>query len=216
MCSIFLTERSVRGCAVSGREKIIQVAEDLFVEKGFRGTSMSEIAEKAGIAKSLIYHHFESKQALWQEIVRGYHDRTGVLEKLYDTISASDPETLAQLVTGRDGFFEFFRKHPRLVRLFSWLDLEQDFEIVYPDEPTKLKVLERIGALQKSGWIRADVAPGIIPVIFLSIFLHWFSARRYLAPWMGGDDGQGRDLDERFIEGVMDILMHGLVCDEVD
>lgn len=198
--------------APGGRERIMKVAEDLFVEKGFAATSMNEIAERAGIAKSLIYHHFPSKKALWLEIVNDYHDRSGVLEKFYETISADAPSAIARLVTGRNGFFEFFRKHPRLVRLFTWLDLDQETEIDYPDEHLRLKVLERIRDLQSRGMIRPDVEPGVIPVIFLSLMLHWFSARRYLAPWMAGA-GRGRKLDERFINGAMDILMKGLVCD---
>jgi TetR/AcrR family transcriptional regulator len=197
---------------MSGREKIMEVAEALFVEKGFIGTSMHEIAEQAGVAKSLIYHHFESKQALWEALIRDYHDRSGIIEKLYDTISGDDPETLTELVTGRDGFFEFFRNNSRLVRLFSWLNLEQEFDIVYPEESIRRKVLDRIGELQKQGWLRSEIEPGLIPVVFLSVMMHWFSARRYLAPWMDGETG-GRSLDDRFIEGAMDILMHGLVRD---
>lgn len=193
----------------AGRERILEVAENLFLEKGFAGTSMHEIAEKAGIAKSLIYHHFDSKQALWREIVKGYYDRAGVLEKLYETISADDPEMIAQLVTGRNGFFEFFRNHPRLVRLFAWLDLDQEVEIDYPEESLRRKVLERIRELQSKGLIRADVEPGLIPVIFLSLILHWFSAKRYLARWMHGG-GRGRSLDDRFIAGAMEILTKGL------
>ncbi|NLP06028.1 TetR/AcrR family transcriptional regulator [Candidatus Fermentibacteria bacterium] len=195
-----------------GRERILKVAEDLFVEKGFAGASMHEIAERAGIAKSLIYHHFPSKKALWHEIVRGYHERSGVLEKLYETISADDPAAIVQLVTGRNGFFEFFRKHPRLVRLFTWLDLDPEAEIDYPEEHLRLKVLERIREMQVEGLIRSDVEAGIIPVIFLALMLHWFSARRFLAPWMAGGSS-GKSLDERFITGAMDIVMKGLAFD---
>lgn len=195
--------------AVSGKEKILRVAEDLFVEKGFVGTSMSEIAERAGVAKSLIYHHFESKQALWHDLIRQYHERSGVLEKLFDTMLAEDPEALAKLVTGKDGFFEFLRNHPRVVRLFAWLSLEQEFDIDYPEESIRQKVLERVRFLQDKGWFRPEIEPGLIPIIFLSLMMHWFSARRYLIPWLGGDEN-GPDLDSRYIDGVMDILMKGM------
>lgn len=198
--------------AGSGRQRILEVAEELFVERGFVGTSMNDIAEKAGVAKSLIYHYFESKQALWHELIRGYHDRSGVLEKFFETISADDPDTLAQLVIGQNGFFEFFRKNPRVVRLFSWLDLEQEFDIDYPEESIRQKGLQRIAELQKQGWLRPGIEPGIIPIIFLCLILHWFSARRYLVPWLGKDVPE-EDLDDRFIGGVMDVLMHGMLTD---
>lgn len=46
------------------KDKIIQAAEQLFSEKGFDGTSVNEIAEKAGVNKPLIYYYFKSKDGL--------------------------------------------------------------------------------------------------------------------------------------------------------
>ncbi len=47
---------------VSTREKILDVALDLFTDQGFDGTSMREIAERLGITKPAIYYHFASKE----------------------------------------------------------------------------------------------------------------------------------------------------------
>lgn len=46
------------------KNKIIRAAEQLFSEKGFDGTSVNEIAEKAGVNKPLIYYYFKSKDGL--------------------------------------------------------------------------------------------------------------------------------------------------------
>ncbi|MCP3936029.1 MAG: TetR/AcrR family transcriptional regulator [Actinomycetia bacterium] len=51
------------------RERIRDEAAALFREKGFNGTSMSDLAKAVGITKSSLYHHFPSKQALLAEIV---------------------------------------------------------------------------------------------------------------------------------------------------
>jgi len=196
----------------SGKTRILRVAEDLFLEKGFEGTSMNEIAEKAGVAKSLIYHHFESKKSLWQALIHDYHDRSGMLEKFYDTISADDPDTLIQMVTGKNGFFDFFRRNPSMVRLFSWLDLETAFVPDYPEESIKQKAIERIRTLQEDGWIRPDIEPGLIPIMFLSVIQHWFAARRYLVAWLG--DGIPEDeLDDMFIGGITKIIIRGITND---
>ena len=40
----------------------------LFVRKGYAGVAMREIAEASDVTKSLIHHHFGSKQALWEEV----------------------------------------------------------------------------------------------------------------------------------------------------
>lgn len=45
-------------------EAILQAALELFVEKGFHGTSVPSVAERAGVAAGTIYHYFASKEAL--------------------------------------------------------------------------------------------------------------------------------------------------------
>jgi AcrR family transcriptional regulator len=48
----------------STREKILDVALDLFTDQGFDGTSMREIAERLHISKPAIYYHFASKEEI--------------------------------------------------------------------------------------------------------------------------------------------------------
>ena len=55
----------------STRERILDVALDLFTDQGFDGTSMREIAERLHISKAAIYYHFASKE----EILMALHMR---------------------------------------------------------------------------------------------------------------------------------------------
>lgn len=50
------------------REIILETSRDLFVEEGIQGTSMSLISKKSGVAVGTIYHHFESKDELIEEL----------------------------------------------------------------------------------------------------------------------------------------------------
>ena len=45
-------------------EAILSAALELFVERGFHGTSVPSVAERAGVAAGTIYHYFASKEAL--------------------------------------------------------------------------------------------------------------------------------------------------------
>jgi AcrR family transcriptional regulator len=45
----------------STRERIIQVAIDLFASQGYGGTSLRHIAERLGVTKAAVYHHFHTK-----------------------------------------------------------------------------------------------------------------------------------------------------------
>jgi AcrR family transcriptional regulator len=48
--------------ANSTRERILDVALDLFVTQGYDGTSLREIAEQLGVTKAALYYHFKSKE----------------------------------------------------------------------------------------------------------------------------------------------------------
>ncbi|MFI5283289.1 MAG: TetR/AcrR family transcriptional regulator [Candidatus Dormibacterales bacterium] len=62
--------------AASSRQRILEVAARLFRRRGFEGTSMREIASRAGMSKSNLYNHFQSKQAMLFEIVQHTVQRT--------------------------------------------------------------------------------------------------------------------------------------------
>src|ERR1700744_2500219 len=51
------------------REELIDVAEKMFLERGFADTTMQLIAEEAGGSREKRYRHFESKELLFAEIV---------------------------------------------------------------------------------------------------------------------------------------------------
>ena len=58
-----MTMTPARPAAVSTstRERIIQVAIDLFAREGYGGTSLRNIAEQLGVTKAAVYHHFHTK-----------------------------------------------------------------------------------------------------------------------------------------------------------
>ena len=60
--------------AVSTRSRILDVALDLFVEKGFDGTSLREIAERLGLTKAAIYYHFASKDDILMALHMRLHE----------------------------------------------------------------------------------------------------------------------------------------------
>jgi AcrR family transcriptional regulator len=54
--------------AATTRERILEVALDLFIRKGYAATSMREIAEPLGISKAALYYHFRSKGHILLEL----------------------------------------------------------------------------------------------------------------------------------------------------
>ncbi len=54
------------------KDQILETTQNLMSEKGYSQVSMSEIAEKVGIAKSSLYHFFSDKESLYGEIITLY------------------------------------------------------------------------------------------------------------------------------------------------
>ena len=52
------------------RAALLTAARELFTEKGFAGTGREEIAERAGVTRGALYHHFESKQAAFAAVAQ--------------------------------------------------------------------------------------------------------------------------------------------------
>jgi AcrR family transcriptional regulator len=63
--------RALAHDASSTRERILDVALDLFLAQGYDGTSLRQIAEQLGVTKAALYYHFESKE----DILRALHMR---------------------------------------------------------------------------------------------------------------------------------------------
>ena len=60
--------------ATSTRDRILDAALDLFIAKGFDGTSLREIAEQLGFTKAALYYHFASKDDILMALHMRLHD----------------------------------------------------------------------------------------------------------------------------------------------
>ena len=59
----------------SARDRIVNVAMDLFYQQGFRATGINEVIEKSGVAKATFYHHFSTKDELCQVYLQQLRDK---------------------------------------------------------------------------------------------------------------------------------------------
>ena len=101
--------------------KIVQAAVEIFSEKGFAGSSTSEIAQKAGVAEGTIFRHYKTKKELLLSIVApmmtkliapfAVKDFTKVLEADYPSVE----QFLRAITVNR---LEFARKHFPVIKIF--------------------------------------------------------------------------------------------------
>jgi len=64
--------RSGAGSPAQRRADVVRLAGELFAQKGFRATTVREIADAAGILSGSLYHHFDSKESIGDELLAGF------------------------------------------------------------------------------------------------------------------------------------------------
>ncbi len=75
--------------AVHSREAILTAAERLFVERGYRGISMREIADEVGVTKAALYYHFRDKEQLFMALLDSVLDELAALVEACRAASTS-------------------------------------------------------------------------------------------------------------------------------
>jgi len=187
------------------RASIMEAAEGLFVAKGFAATSMSDIASAAGVTKSLIHHHFGSKEELWTEVKRERVSHWASVQRELIAHGDTNEQVLRQSI---ETLFHFLQDNPEFVRLRAWMNLEDPrlAEAAYPEILTL--GLERIREQQKRGRIRADIEPRHIVVLFVAMCTQWFMSR---ASWLTPlDDEQRRTEDQAYLDGLLTVFFEGV------
>jgi AcrR family transcriptional regulator len=72
------------------RAQILEAARRCFLERGYQGTRVEDIARAAGLSKGAVYFHFESKRVLLDALVEDEFERAG---RVLDAADEGDPLT---------------------------------------------------------------------------------------------------------------------------
>ncbi|MFI9746947.1 MULTISPECIES: TetR/AcrR family transcriptional regulator [unclassified Streptomyces] len=86
--------RRVRMTGAERREQLLDIGRTLFAEKGFEGTSVEEIAAKAGVSKPVVYEHFGGKEGLYAVVVD--REMRQLLEGVTGALTAGHPRELLE------------------------------------------------------------------------------------------------------------------------
>ncbi|HCY75912.1 MAG: TetR/AcrR family transcriptional regulator [Ignavibacterium sp.] len=98
------------------RENIEKIALELFASKGYHATSISQIAEKAGISKGLLYNYFESKEQLLNSIIMKVYDELMKIVGMNDNLPAD--KQIEQMIIQT---IEHLKKNITFWRLYLFL-----------------------------------------------------------------------------------------------
>jgi AcrR family transcriptional regulator len=90
-------------------EAILKAARRLFGERGFAATTMDDIAEAAHVAKGAVYHHFTTKEAVFEQV---FEQVSRDLMQDIDRAARAEKDMLAAMVTGTQHYFAACAKGP--------------------------------------------------------------------------------------------------------
>ena len=95
--------------------RIMDAAEDLFAIQGYDGTSLRQIADRAGIKEPGLYNHFSGKQGLYEAVL--FRALNPMAEALAEHISSAaqlrDYTDLPSIMT------DLLAEHPQMAALFQ-------------------------------------------------------------------------------------------------
>lgn len=80
------------------QESILEAASTLFIQRGFQGTSMGDIAEAMGVTRTAIYYYFRNKEAILRELTTEITGMAGKQAAQVDDTNSDPMEALRQLV----------------------------------------------------------------------------------------------------------------------
>jgi TetR/AcrR family transcriptional regulator len=196
--------------SVSSKEKILDAALDEFAEAGLAGARVDSIAARAGINKAMIYYHFDSKEALYDHILR-----TRLEAAVADlSVEVGESMTLEDVLRTIAGFHARGLKAETRVGRILLRELAaggRHIQPILPGLPGKEKLRSRITGLIDEGmqagkYRDVDIRQTVISFMGMSVFY------LFLAPMVNriwGIEDETEFIDQR-IEAIVDLFMHGL------
>ena len=189
------------------RAAILEAAEALFLERGPGETPTSLIARRAGVTKSLIHHHFGSKEELWEEIKRRHFEGYYEVQKQLMASSLGGVDLLRQSIIA---YFRFLQHDPHSVSFMSWRFVESDETCIGQEDELFEVGMEKIRESQERGELRTDIDPLVMIKAFLSLTLQWFQTKPMTCAMLGEEADIGA-VEEAYLDGILKIFFEGVV-----
>ena len=104
------------------RQRILKVANELFIEQGYEGTSLREIADRLDITKAALYYHFRSKEEILQTLLEPFET---IINAMLVRLEAADDvdgwaDALTNLLTDERARADLVARGSEHAPRYSW------------------------------------------------------------------------------------------------
>ncbi len=197
----------------AGETAILGAAVKLFSEKGYDAVSMRGVAQEAGVSKANIYHHFESKEALYRAILfASAAELSGLVSDLAES-AGSFAARIFEFSSAHLGHLEGNALTSRVIlrEAFSGDDVHSKMLV---DEVFG-EIFERLVSIfqsgQRAGVLRADLDPAIMCHFADRCRRVFFPGRGVLKHLPQAGFAQN---PSRFSKQMVDVMLNGMLCRE--
>ena len=182
--------------------RILEAAYELFAEKGYRGSSMREIAERSGIKAGSIYNHFKNKEDIFEAVFIEKHPLFRILSLLDEVEGDTAEELLSNAI---DRLNNEIGNDPRLLNLFFVELVEMDgkhiTDAMETNFPPDSKFMKQIFTMKDE--FREIREPLIIRTligsVFANIIFNWFIGGTNSRRW-----GTQSELTDVLLRGILE------------
>jgi AcrR family transcriptional regulator len=199
-----MTQRALTARGQRTRRRLLEAAERVFADVGYHEASIVKITEAAGVGQGTFYLYFESKKAVFDELVLDLNSR--VRHAMTEAAAAGSTRAESELL-GFAAFFRFTAEHPALYRII------RQAEFVSPE--TLHAHYERLTEGYVSGLRQAmqagEVAPGDPEVLAWSLMgIGELVGMRWIL-WDGG-----AEMPEQVFDELARIIVRALGAKDLD
>ncbi len=195
--------------ARSIQERILDAARELFLTQGYNGSNLRDIAQKAQVSMGGIYHHFASKEEIYQALLSSSQLAGDIARVVALFRSPEFPENLAQVGAA---VFESVRTHRDYFKLVYIDILEFQGRNVTPVikafRDSFAASSEQLLARRREAGELVDVHPAVIMRCIMDVYLHYYLEEIMLQKSLSKELGL---TDEQLAGEMAKILLHGIM-----
>lgn len=164
---------------ISRRDIILREAAALFAARGVAATTVRQIADEAGVLSGSLYHYFQSKEAIAEEIVIGYLDH---LRERYRALGELDLDPLHRLKNLVAVSLQVAKDYPHAVEIYQneatlLRSVPRSAHIAAAAQEVHQFWAQVIAAGVDAGQLRSDVSPRLFHRLLRDAV--WLSPRWY-------------------------------------
>ncbi len=194
------------------RRVILDAATAEFVEKGFAGASVNEIADRANVNKRMLYHYFGPKDKLYIAVLERSYTALRNAQSQLNLTHLPPKEAIETLIRFN---WNYYIDHPDYVRLISFENLlngqyaNQSENMKKARTPLIDVLNDVIKRGQDEGVFRAEIKPIHLYLTIVSLTLFYIATHFTLANMFGYDSTAPGQMEER-LDHIIKVVLDSL------